>query len=344
MKLTAGELYFIRERDKQTKEISRYVKIGLVKEKDDRAAKERALEHQTGNPRELMIHTVIKTPAISEIENIVHGLFATERVSGEWFDFSEAKLGEAISTAQDLADEAILYQDEMKSAGHLAKELSDNKIIEPTTEALAWHGAFLRAEAISKYCIDYASSMKDIFRKKVEEKPETVEHFATFRERKDRVFFDTASFELAFPDLYAQFTKTTSRVAARLTWTRPKEFNRSIEILNPELHKYGKSLEPLIEKARNEKIDGETLHKQYLRILGFEARASWQLEIAKANIQFLCSTHGGIDGICKWPRAEKVTKSFDQAAFIEACPDIANQFMVTESQSAALIIDPKHGY
>ena len=98
MKLTPGELYFIRERDKQTKEISRYVKIGLVKEKDDRASKERALEHQTGNPRELLIHKVIKTPAISEIENIVHGLFATERVSGEWFDFSESKLQEAIDT------------------------------------------------------------------------------------------------------------------------------------------------------------------------------------------------------------------------------------------------------
>ena len=108
MKLTPGELYFIRERDKQTSEISRYVKIGLVKEKDDRASKERALEHQTGNPRELLIHAVIKTPAISEIENIVHGLFAPERVSGEWFDFSEAKLKEAMATAQELADEANL--------------------------------------------------------------------------------------------------------------------------------------------------------------------------------------------------------------------------------------------
>jgi hypothetical protein len=344
MKLTPGELYFIRERDKQTKEVSRYVKIGLVKEKDDRASKERALEHQTGNPRELLIYKVIKTPAISEIENIVHGLFATERVNGEWFDFSDSKLQEAIATAQDLADEAILYEVEMRSAGKLARELSDGQLIDPTIEALAWHGAFLRAEAVSKYCNEFASSMKEIFRKKVEDTPEAVEHFATYRERKDRSIFDATSFEIAHPDLFQQFTKTTSRVAPRLTWTRPKDFNKSIEKLNPDLHVYGGSLVPLIEQARSGKIDGETLHKHYLRILGFEARASWQLEVAKANIQFLCSTHEGIDGICKWSRVEKVTKSFDEAAFVEAFPDIAKLFMITESQSAALIIDPKQGY
>ena len=344
MKLTPGELYFIRERDKQTKEITRYVKIGLVKDKDNRTSEERALEHQTGNPRELLIYKVIKTPAISEIENIVHGLFATERVSGEWFDFIEPKLKEAIETAQDLADEANLYQDQMLSAAKLAKELSDGKLIDPSTEALAWHGAFLRAEAISKYCCDFASNMKDIFRKKAEDAPEAVEHFATFRERKDRLIFDSTSFELAHPDIFQQFTKTTSKIAPRLTWTRPTDFNNSIEKLNPELYSYGEALIPLIDQARDGIIDGETLHKHYLRILGFEARAKWQLEVAKANIQFLCSTHEGIDGICKWTRVEKVTKIFDEAGFLEAFPDIAKEFMITESQSAALIIDPKKGY
>jgi hypothetical protein len=187
--------------------------------------------------------------------------------------------------------------------------------------------------------------MKDIFRKKAEQRPESVQHFATFRERKDRLVFDAASFKLAHPDLFQQFTKKSKPVvSSRLTWTRPKDFNRAIEVLHPELYEYGKSLEPQIVSARNGTLDSETLHKCYLKILGFEARASWQLEIAKANIQFLCSTHGGIDGICKWTRAEKETKSFDEPEFIKAFPDIAKQFMVSESQTAALIIDPRQGY
>ena len=344
MKLTPGELYFIRERDKQTKEVSRYVKIGLVKEKDDRASKERALEHQTGNPRELLIHKVIKTPAISEIENIVHGLFATERVSGEWFDFTEAKLNEAISTAQDLADEAILYEKEITESAKLLKVVSNEKIISPSTEALAWHGAFLRAEAITKYCLEFADSMKDLFRQKAEEQPEEVENFVSYRERKDRLVFDPDAFQNEYPDLFIQFTKTTTKIAPRLTWTRPKDFNKAIENLNPELYKYGKSLEPIMVKASTGKVDSESVHKHYLRILGFHARASWQLEIAKANVQFLCGANGGIEGICKWPRVEKVTKTFDQPAFIEAFPDIAAQFMSSQSQTSAFIVDPKQGY
>jgi hypothetical protein len=343
MKLTPGELYFICERDKQTKEVSRYVKIGLVKEKDDRASKERALEHQTGNPRELLIHTVIKTPAISAIENIVHGLFATERVSGEWFDFSAVKLAEAIDTAQNLADEAVLYENEIRSAEVFAKEESSLEIVEPTTEALAWHGAFLRAEAVVKYCQDFAVGIKDVFRESIEAEEE-VEHIAIFRERKDRKIFDPIAFEIEFPELYIQFTKITHKISPRLTWSRPKDFDKSISKLHPQLNSYGKTLEGLSEKARVGKISKEELHGHYLKLLGFEARAIWDFEIAKANIQTLCGKSAGIDGICKWSRVNKETRSFDQAAFIDAFPDIAEKFMHLESQSPSLIVDPKQGY
>jgi len=343
MKLTSGELYFIRERDFQTKEISRYVKIGLVREKDDRASQDRALEHQTGNPRELFIHKVIKTPAISEIENIVHGLFATERVSGEWFDFTEKKLAEAIETAQNLADEALLYEDEIRAAAKLAKVLSTQAMIEPSAEAMAWHGAFLRAEAIGKYCAEFADGMRDVFREAVQ-RSEPVEHIAIMRERKDRKVFDPVAFELEYPDLYVQFTKRTKKIAPRLTWSRPKDFDKSISRLNPELYSYGESLEGLTEQTRKGKASKEVLHKHYLRLLGFGARASWQLDIAKANIQTICGDSAGIDGVCKWSRVEKETKIFDQPAFIEAFPDIAEKFMHLESQTAALIIDPMQGY
>jgi hypothetical protein len=343
MKLTSGELYFIRERDFQTKEVTRYVKIGLVREKDDRASQDRALEHQTGNPRELLIYKVIKTPAISEIENIVHGLFATERVSGEWFDFTEDKLAEAIDTAQNLADEALLYEEEITTAAGLAKVVSSEAMIQPSAEALDWHGAFLRAEAIGKYCSDFAEGMRDVFREAIEQE-EPVEHIAVLRERKDRKIFDVTAFELAHPDLYLQFTKPTTKIAPRLTWSRPKDFEKAISRLHPVLSAYGTSLEGLTERARKGEVSKELLHKHYLRLLGFGARANWELEIARANIQSLCGAAGGIEGICKWSRVEKETKSFDQSAFIEAFPEIAETFMHLESQSAALIIDPMQGF
>jgi len=87
MKLTAGEIYFVRERDIKSGEVTPYVKIGIVREgaKGPRTSEERLLEHQTGNPRNLFLHEVINTPAVEEIETRLHRTYAEQAVSGEWF-------------------------------------------------------------------------------------------------------------------------------------------------------------------------------------------------------------------------------------------------------------------
>ncbi len=56
-----GEVYFVSETDRLTKEVSSYVKIGLVRERDGRSSAERLDEHQTGNPRKLGLLEVVKT-------------------------------------------------------------------------------------------------------------------------------------------------------------------------------------------------------------------------------------------------------------------------------------------
>jgi hypothetical protein len=87
MKLTAGEIYFVGERDLKTSEITTYVKIGIVREgaKGPRTSVQRLDEHQTGNLRQLFFHEVIETPAVEEIETRLHKAFAQHGVSGEWF-------------------------------------------------------------------------------------------------------------------------------------------------------------------------------------------------------------------------------------------------------------------
>ena len=103
MKLTAGEIYFIRETDKLTKRESSYIKIGLIREGEDRTSEDRALEHQTGNPRELHVFEKVQTHAVSEVENILHHFYANSRVSGEWFNLTPDLLTEAIDKARELA-------------------------------------------------------------------------------------------------------------------------------------------------------------------------------------------------------------------------------------------------
>ena len=85
--MTPGELYINRDRDFKTGEWGPYVKIGIVRK--DRKSKDRASEHQTGNPREVvLLHTFI-SPMVDRLETLLHNIYSVRRVSGEWFEMSE---------------------------------------------------------------------------------------------------------------------------------------------------------------------------------------------------------------------------------------------------------------
>ena len=59
-----GFIYFMTERDLFGYPCGPYVKIGLVKGNDDgRSSFERRKEHQTGNPREIIIEAEVETHA-----------------------------------------------------------------------------------------------------------------------------------------------------------------------------------------------------------------------------------------------------------------------------------------
>ena len=68
-----------------------YVKIGLVKGNDDgRSSFERRKEHQTGNPREIIVEAEVKTHAqVSTLESLIHQRLAKYRIHGEWFNYGE---------------------------------------------------------------------------------------------------------------------------------------------------------------------------------------------------------------------------------------------------------------
>jgi hypothetical protein len=85
MATAAGEIYFIGEKDLRSKEITPYFKVGIVRENldnADRDSTQRLLEHQTGNPRELYIESVVKTELVELVETLLHKKFAPLGVRG----------------------------------------------------------------------------------------------------------------------------------------------------------------------------------------------------------------------------------------------------------------------
>jgi len=356
VKIKGGELYFIRENDVRTGELTPYVKIGIVRDKagDERTSEDRALEHQTGNPRKLFVESIIKTPSVTEIENIIHNLYAEERIYGEWFDFSPEQFESAKKMASDLVQMAIDNQEIFEIADSLSSTASRSETIEPNQEIKEWHTKLLAAEVRVKECISLQAEIKDAFKTIIaapvetgtqKEKQEALEPYVKVQEKRAKIEFDLEGFKDARPELYAEFTRVSiSAPKGSFTISRPKDLVFDLSKIDVGLFEYSKQVKEELVQYQSGKVTKEDLHTASLKLLGFEAKASWDKEIAQANLKSYCKDFSGIDGLCKWKREAKETSTFDKAALIEAHPEIAEKFMTEVEVAPAIIMQKKRAY
>jgi hypothetical protein len=356
LKIKAGELYFIRENDVRTGELTPYVKIGIVRDKsgDERTSEDRALEHQTGNPRKLFVESIIKTPSVTEIEKIVHLLYAEERIYGEWFDFTLEQFESAKEMALGLVQMAIDNQDKFEMAESFASKASKAEAIKPTTEIVDWHSKYLSAEVRIKECEALQSVIKDSFVTMIEapvevgtqkEKQEALEPYVKVQERKAKIEFDIEAFKEARPELYAEFTRVIhSEPKGSFTVSRPKNLVFELSKIDIELYEYSKEVKEELVQYQAGNLTKDDLYNASLKLRGFGVKASWDKEIAQANLKSYCQDYSGIEGICKWKRESKEISSFDKASLIETYPKIAAKFMTEVEVAPAIIMQKKRAY
>jgi hypothetical protein len=355
MKLTPGELYFIRERDIIKDELTPYVKIGIVRDKpgEERTSEDRALEHQTGNPRKLYVESIIKTPAVSEIENILHNLYAEERIYGEWFDFTDHKFESVKDQASQLVRVAIENKDKFEIADGLSRTASRAETIAPTEEIIAWHSKLLNSETRIKECNALQTEIKNKFKILLkdpaqtgkEDKEKELAPFIKVQEKKTKIQFDVDRLALEKPDLYESFVRITlTSPKGSFTITRPKQDLTTLEEIDPNLYEFSVATRNVLNDFESGRSSQELLHIASLKLLGLEAKASWDKEIAKVNLKVFCNDYSGVQGICKWIRRSKEVSSFDKDWFIESNPDIAPQYMVEVKPTASVIVERKRVY
>ena len=248
MKLTAGEIYFIRETDKLTKTESSYIKIGLIREGEDRTSEDRALEHQTGNPRELHVFEKVQTHAVSEVENILHHFYANSRVSGEWFNLTPDLLTEAIGKARELAATATKNIKALERAEALKLTVSTEDVILPTESIKKWHSQVLGANVQIKRCDELSKLMIEVA-VAAADREEEVSHIVTVQGRRPSERFDSDAFKLKYPSIWAEFQKSKDSIKQRFTISGAKEFTLEVKDLNPELFELGVKFEELVRNA-----------------------------------------------------------------------------------------------
>ena len=346
---SAGEIYFIGEKDLRSKEVTPYYKVGIVRENPDNADRDstqRLLEHQTGNPRELYIESVVKTDLVELVETLLHKTFAPLGVRGEWMLLSAAELAQVQKEAEKLAREAAEITADIEKAERLAKEISDEEVIPATDELKALNEVYLESNAKLKSCSEMQDLIKEILADALEDddEEEEVEAFVQVLERKGKANFDEDSFKSKYASIYSKFVITKSTVKGTASFSGSRGFKREFKDFDPGFATLVEKFEPLVEKINSGKEKKESLHGFSLELRRVNAEALWLKMKAESKIKVACGTHAGIEGLFKWSRTEKITESLDRKALKEAHPELVAEFTTIGEATKAVIVDPKKGY
>ena len=345
----AGEIYFIGEKDLRSKVVTPYFKVGIVRENSenaDRDSTQRLLEHQTGNPRELYIESVVKTDLVELVETLLHKKFAPLGVRGEWMLLNASELAEVQKAAQNLAKEASEITADLEKAEKLGKVISDDQLVPATDELKALNELYLESNAKLKSCEQMQDSIKEILADALEDEDEKeeVDAFVQVLERKGKSVFDENAFKSKYTSIYSQFTFTKSTVKGTAIFSGSRGFKREFKEFDPGFATIVEGFEPLVEKIKTGTEKKEILHGFSLELRRVNAEALWTKMKAESKIKVACGTHAGIDGLFKWARTEKVTESLDRKALKEAHPELVAEFTTIGENVKAVIVDPKKGY
>ena len=336
MAYQSGEIYFIREQDGST--LSPYVKIGLVRYADGRDSFNRVVEHQTGNPRRLVLTPdhIVKTEAVDMVEAQMHRIFAASRVSGEWFFFdADQDVQVALAKARELAADAAQRVPLFDQASAFEKQLSSGDLIAATPEL----ARIANRLAMQKGIVKIASGLLDDIQEKLRFAAESgadVSGVAKTVIRTLKPKLDEEAVKAAHPELYEKYlVEVTKFSGSFLLKAKGLDIDADLAHVLSELSKLDVQIESVTEHA-----DIAMLNEPSLAVRSIKGIAEWEADLLKAELQIATGTTPGIEGLCTWNRVNKTTSQFDAATFADENPDIAKQHMIVREPKT--YINPTH--
>lgn len=307
--------------------LTEFVKIGLVN--SPRTSEDRLIEHQTGNPRRLVIPEghIVFTEAVSLVEAQLHRRFATDRIGGEWFTFSDPKkLEAAIVASNALAAEVGQATPLLLEAEALESQASNGIMIPATEFALNLVQTLEYAKKQKKATTALNSEIKGLLKKLAEEGGD-LGTAATMKNVTFKPKFDEATFLKDYPDVAQQYFVEIPG------WSHP--FNVKYKLskdfaLQEDFSAQLDEIRDLLPKGKT-KVSATDLEEPLLRLPQLEAIVDWDLKLSKAKLQIECGLNEGIEGVCTWKREATSNSSFDSNKLFEADYDLFAQYVLDET-------------
>lgn len=335
-----GEIYFVRETEKDS-ELGRtpFIKVGLVKEKDNRDSFGRLSEHQTGNPRTLFINKddIVKTDAVTRVEALLHRVYANKRINGEWFKLvTENEIQEIVSKARDLAKEIEPFIPKFDQADQLDGLTSNGLTRDPTDEEMALGKSLAIAKLKLKYCKEQKSSIIKLLTV-VHKEGGNVSGAATTQVKNFEAIFDEEAFKSENPELWESYQADEAR------WSHSfllKDKSIKFEDLDAEFQDdINKVIETL--KRAEEHKDLSVINELNLKLANLEGLAKWEEDILIAELKIAIGPCDEIKGVCSWKRSMKVTKKLNTGLLAAEENEIYKKYLVTPDPKEYVITKKK---
>ena len=327
--MNIGEVYFIGERDRSTGKLTDNVKIGMVGAKGDSG--DRLKGHQTGNPRDLVLHHVVETPAPFWVENGLHQRLNGLRVRAEWHRLDTKGLEEAVRLAEVLAGESFVHIPFIDQQEHLRTCLSDGTKLDPSDDSTMWHERLNRAKAQLDRIDDLKEAYSGIIDAmspfEIEQAElEDIVHLEYYTDVK----FDLEGFSAKYPELISKYTISETKIGGNIT---PRYSDLQVSEIDPGLETFSNNFLSLCGKvSKKDAVLGDMSDLQ-AELQFRENVISWEREISTAHLVSICGLASGITDQLTWNRVAKTKTSLDKDALESNHSEEYSKFVTAEMKT-----------
>ena len=309
-----------------------YVKIGLVKGNEEgRSSFERRKEHQTGNPREIIIEAEVVTQAqVSTLESLIHQRLAKYRIHGEWFNYGEDGIQPYVELTKEINKE---LEDQIKDnllINQYALIEDNGEELKPSSEAKDMHNELLKTK---KEIIEIKNE-KDLAKLKLRSFDKSfcrdIEGICFYEKIKPQEKFDKVNFEKDYPEVFEKLSveiiNSSFNIRKDLKNKKSEEFKKLEKVISGQKFSQDDSFESI-----NRDKDLLSLHSRWL-----DAHVELQpIELKKKSLEnklkVLVGEYQGIKDICSWKREKK--KQIKKNALLKFDSKLANKYIsIGESQ------------
>lgn len=343
--LKPGWLYFLGEEDYTTGIRSPYVKIG--KTDYDKPVSKRIKEHETANPRRVLeVAPSIRTEFIDPLETHMHHKFSLDRVHGEWFNFTPAKLRAYVVEAKRVNAEMSALVGKAKRVNTVAKKVSNGSIKKATTAAKKAHTAYVVAEKY-RSLLELEQKAVTLELRRLAGTSEGIAEIADQMIPSPNVKLDENSLEAKRGALYRRFVVQKTSFSKSFKITGKPTPAKAHPTENAKVKAQAAKLPPVtvVKGAmKSRSASAKKWHAEWLRLHSEMAALSWESNRREIEIKSLCGDAEGIEGVCTWKRENKTTPTFDGTAFKTAHPLIWSSFTKTSKPSARFTVNPMRPY